>query len=185
MSDMEWRITGGRASKLVKRLSVFNENKKHIAGYILGLYQNGVLNAASNGGMADLVTPATFIGFSGERSTYESFALCPDTFEDGYIVMKCDNWNSKWRSPEVIADSCSGAKVVDVHDDTIILSLDRSSVKESIVFGDKHVPTSKIGEHVVTISEAGEFVVEIFYRRKLDAPASDDIRLFVYDFCCK
>ena len=48
-----------------------------------------------------------------------------------------------------------------------------------------HVPTSKIGEHVVTISEAGEFVVEILYRRELDAPASDDIRLFVYDFCCK
>ena len=85
----------------------------------------------------------------------------------------------------VIADSCSGVKVVDVHDDTIVLSLDCSSVKESIVFGDKHVPTSKIGEHVVTISEAGEFVVEIFYRRELNAPASDDIRLFVYDFCCK
>ena len=185
MSDMEWRITGGRASKLVKRLSVFNENKKHIACYILELYQKGVLNAASNGGMADVVTPATFIGFSGERSTYESFSLCPDTFESGYIVMKCDNWSSKWHSPEVIADSCSGVKVVDVHDDTIVLSLDCSSVKESIVFGNKHVPTSKIGEHVVTISEAGEFVVEIFYRRELNAPASDDIRLFVYDFCCK
>lgn len=85
----------------------------------------------------------------------------------------------------MIADSCSGVKVVDVHDDTIILPLDRSSVKESIVFGDKHVPTSKIGEYVVTISEAGEFVVEIFYRRRFEAPTLDDIRLFVYGFCCK
>ena len=85
----------------------------------------------------------------------------------------------------MIADSCSGVKVVDIDDDTIILSLDRSSIKESIVFSDKYVPTSKIGEHVVTISEAGEFVVEIFYRKRLDTPTSDDIRLFEYEFCCK
>lgn len=185
MSDIEWRITGGRASKLVKRLSIFNKNKNYLANYILGCYENGSLNVISASGMADLVTPASFIGFTGKRSTYESFVLCPETFEDGFIVMKCDNWNSKWDSPEVIADSCSGVKVEDVDNATVILSIDRSSVKESIVFSDKNVPTSKIGEHVVTISEAGEFVVEIFYRKRLDAPTSDDIRLFEYDFCCK
>lgn len=185
MSDIEWRITGGRASKLVKRLSVFNKNKKSLANYILGCYENGSLNVISASGMADLVTPASFIGFTGKHSTYESFALCPETFEDGYIVVKCDNWNSKWDSPEVIADSCSGVKVVDIDDDSIIMSIDRSSVKESIVFSDKNVPTSQIGEHVVTIAEAGEFVVEIFCRKGLDAPKSDDIRLFEYDFCCK
>lgn len=184
MDAIELRITGGRASKLVKTLSVFNSNKKQLAKYILGWYECGRLKATSATDSPNLLTPATFIGFSGKSATGESFALCPETFEEGYVVVKCDNWSGRCE-PEVIESRCSGVKVERVNKDTIVLSLDRSFVKESLVFGSNTVPTSKTGEYVIAISEAGEFDVEIFYRKTLDAPESEDIRVFAYNFCCK
>lgn len=184
MDATELRITGGRASKLVKTLSVFSSNKKLLAKYILGWYECGRLNATSSTGTPDLLTPVTFIGFSGESATGESFALCPETFEDSYVVVKCDKWSGRCE-PEVIESRCSGVKVEQVHKDTIVLSIDRSLVKESLVFGSNTVPTSKTGKYVIAISEAGEFDVEIFYRKTLDAPESEDIRVFAYNFCCK
>lgn len=101
--------------------------------------------------------------------------------------MKCNKWlgEGEWHRPEVIENRCSGVKVEKVHKDTIVLSLDCSLVKESLVFGSKTVPTSKTGKYVIAISEAGEFDVEIFYRKTLDAPESEDIRVFAYNFCCK
>lgn len=184
MDTMEWRITDGRHSKLVKNLSIFNSNKKHLAKYVLGWYESGRLNATSATNTPDLVTPATFIGFSGESATGESFALCPETFEDGYVVVKCDNWLGRCE-PKVIESRSSGVKVELVHKNTIVLSLDHSLIKESLVFGRNTVQTSKTGEYVIAISEAGEFDVEIFYRKTLDAPESEDIRVFAYNFCCK
>lgn len=86
MDEIVWRITGGRASKLVKKLSVFNNNRTQLAKYILEWYKNSRLNVTDANGSSDLITPATFIGFSGEYATEESFALCPETFEDGYGI---------------------------------------------------------------------------------------------------
>ena len=34
MDEMVWRLTGGRASKMVKSLSVFNTNATHLANYV-------------------------------------------------------------------------------------------------------------------------------------------------------
>lgn len=185
MDDIVWRITGGRASKLVKQLSVFNDNRSQLAKYILGWYRDSRLNVTAATGSPDLITPATFIGFSGEEATGESFALCPEMFEGGYVVVKCDKWGGNYYVPEIIEERCSGVKEERVHDDTIVLSLDHSLVKESLVFGRNNVSTTKTGMYVVAISEAGEFDVEIFYRKTLDAPASEDIRVFAYSFCCK
>lgn len=187
MDAMEWRITGGRASKLVKNLSLFNQNKKSLAKYILDWYESGKLNATPATNFPDLLSPVAFIGFSGESATGESFAICPEIFEDGYVVVKCDKWlgEGEWHRPEVIETRCSGVKVEKVHKDTIMLSLDHSLVKESLVFGTEKVSTAKTGKHVIAISEAGEFLVEIFYRKSLDAPESEDVRVFKYDFCCK
>lgn len=78
----------------------------------------------------------------------------------------------------------SGVKVEKTKDDTIVLSLDRSKIKDTLVFGRNTVSTSHKGEFIIAIEEAGEFLVEIFYRKNL-ATEDKDIRLFAYDFCCK
>lgn len=188
MDAITWRITGGRASKMVKRLSVFNVNAKHLTNYVLFWYESGILNVTSATGTPDLITPATFVGFCGEESIGQAFALYPETFEDGYIVLKCDKWGGDWYygcEGEIIEEWSSGVKVEKVKDDTIVLSLDKSKIKESLVFGTNIVSTAKISECILAIEEAGEFLVEIFYRKSLEAPENEDIRVFSYDFCCK
>ena len=106
------------------------------------------------------------------------------TFEDGYVVIKCDNWRSSWHVAEIIEEWSSGVKVEKTKDDTIVLSLDRSKIKDTLVFGRNTVSTSQKGEFIIAIKEAGEFLVEIFYRKDL-ATEDKDIRLYAYDFCCK
>lgn len=187
MDAIAWRISGGRASKTVKRLSVFNVNAKHLANYILSWYETGKMNVTSATGTPDMITPATFVGFCGEECIGQAFALCPETFEDGYIVLKCDKWGGDWYygyEGEIIEEWSCGVKVEKVKDDTIVLSLDKSKIKESLVFGTNIVSTAKISEYILAIKEAGEFLVEIFYRKDL-ATEDKDIRLFAYDFCCK
>lgn len=49
MDETDWKISGGRASELVKKLSVFNENKKHLAKYILGWYKDSRHNVTATG----------------------------------------------------------------------------------------------------------------------------------------
>ena len=185
MDEVVRRITGGHASKMVKSLSVFNINAKHLANYILSWYEAGKLNVTPATGVSNLITPATFVGFCGEECIGEAFSLCSKTFEDGYVVIKCDNWQYGCKVDEIIDEWSSGVKVETVKDDTIILSLDKSKIKKSLVFGSKTFSTSQKGEFIIAIKEAGEFLVEIFYRKTLDAPEDKDIRLFAYDFCCK
>ena len=184
MDEIAWRITGGRASKMVKCLSVFNVNAKHLANYVLSWYESGKLNVTSATGTPDLITPATFVGFCGEECIGEAFSLCSKTFEDGYVVIKCDNWRSSWHVAEIIEEWSSGVKVEKTKDDTIVLSLDRSKIKDTLVFGRNTVSTSQKGEFIIAIKEAGEFLVEIFYRKDL-ATEDKDIRLYAYNFCCK
>ena len=184
MGEMVWRLTGGRASKMVKSLSIFNTNAMHLANYILSWYESGKLNVTSATGTSDLITPATFVGFCGEESIGEAFSLCSKTFEDGYIVIKCDNWQSGWNNAEIIEEWSSGVKVEKIKDDTVVLSLDKSKIKKTLVFGSNTVATSQKGEFIIAIKEAGEFIVEIFYRKNL-LTEDKDIRLFAYAFCCK
>lgn len=185
MDEVVRRITGGQASKMVKSLSVFNINAKHLANYILSWYEAGKLNVTPATGFSNLITPATFVGFCGEECIGEAFSLCSKTFEDGYVVIKCDNWQYRSDVDEIIDEWSSGVKVENIKDDTIVLSLDRSKIKDTLVFGRNTVSTSLKGEFIIAIKEAGEFLVEIFYRKTLDAPKDNDIRLFAYDFCCK
>ncbi|MBQ0057229.1 MAG: hypothetical protein KBT20_06190 [Bacteroidales bacterium] len=188
MQDYVWRVTGGREGRafgMVKKVSLFNEEKMHLAKDVITWYKEKRMCVIPTTGKADLITPASFLGFSGESAMGESFAICPETFEDGYIVLKCDKWQDDDFPPKIIEERCSGIKVVSINADTIVLTLDRSALKDSLVFGNNILHTSETGEYVVAISEAGEFVVEIYYRKSMDASESEDIRVFAYNFCCK
>lgn len=185
LSEMQRQVMGGRACKVVKQLSLFSKHKEELSQIFLNFYNEGTLYATASTGRANLITPVTFIGFSGKYSVDQSFSLCPETFDGGYIVLKCDMWGEEWGEPELVEASCSGVKQIAVKNDTIILAIDHSKKKPSILFGKTEMPASQAGQYVVTICEAGEFLLEIFYRKDLNAPESEDIPLFVYEFCCK
>lgn len=176
----------GPTCRFLKQLSNFNKHKDQLAKAFLTWYKSGQFTPTSLTGKADLVTPVTFLGFSGKYAVDQSFSLCPDTFKGGYIVIQCNNWGEDWGEPELIEESCSGVKQVAVKDDTIILAIDDTQKKTSgILLGDTIMPASQTGQHIVTISETGEFLLEIYYRQSLDAPNTEDIPLFMYEFCCK
>lgn len=184
-NSQELRIKGPTCMFL-KQISNFNKHKDKLAKAFLTWYKSGKLTPTTFTGRADLVTPVTFLGFSGKYAVDQSFSLCPDTFKGGYIVIRCENWGGERDEPVLIEESCSGVKQVAVKDNTVILAIDDTQKKTSgILIGDTIMPASQTGQHVVTISEAGEFQLEIYYRQSLDAPKTEDIPLFAYEFCCK
>ena len=85
----------------------------------------------------------------------------------------------------------SGVKVVKIEGDTIVLSLDKSKIKKTLVVHNETVSTSLIGEYIIGLKEAGEFRLEIFYRKivatdnLIASCLNKDIMLYTREFCCK
>lgn len=193
MDKIELMFSEDRAYEMLTRLSAFNIHETELAKIFLSYYKKVELNPISipTPSTPNLMNPVTFAGWCGEGSIGEAFALYPKTFEDGYVVIKCDNWQSQWHDPKIIEEWSSGVNVVKIKDDTIVLSLDRSKIKKTLVIHNQTVSTSLIGEYIIGLKEAGEFRLEIFYRKIVatdDLIASclnKDIMLYTREFCCK
>lgn len=193
MDKIELMFSEDRAYEMLTRLSAFNIHETELAKIFLSYYEKVELNPISipTTSTPNLMNPVTFAGWCGEGSIGEAFALYPKTFEDGYVVIKCNNWQSQWHDPKIIEEWSSGVNVVKIKDDTIVLSLDRSKIKKTLVIHNQTVSTSLIGEYIIGLKEAGEFRLEIFYRKIVatdDWIASclnKDIMLYTREFCCK
>lgn len=183
---IELMFSEDRAYKMLTSLSVFNIHATELTKIFLSGYEKNVLIPISirTTSTPSLISPVTFAGWCGEGSIGEAFSLCPKTFENGYVVIKCDNWQSQWHDAKIIEEWSSGVNVVKIKDDTIILSLDRSKIKKTLVVQGKTVDTSLIGEYIIGLKEAGEFRVEICYRK--DCGIKDkDIYLYAREFYWK
>lgn len=191
MDKIELMFSEDRTYEMLKRLSAFNIHETELAKIFLSYYKKVELNPISipTTSTPNLMNPVTFAGWCGEESMGEAFALYPKTFEDGYVVVKCNNWHR--HDPKIIEEWSSGVKVVKIEGDTIVLSLDKSKIKKTLVVHNETVSTSLIGEYIIGLKEAGEFRLEIFYRKKfatdnlLASCLNKDICLYAREFCCK
>lgn len=126
------------------------------------------------------IFPIVFCGWGGEEADCQTFAIYPKSFEMGYIEVMCDK-----RGVEIAEDVCSGLKVVAWNDDSAILEVDDTLVKNTIPFGHNgDVNTNFFGGYAFSIREYGEFLIEVYFKPKKGCEM-DKVLLFSYNFCCK
>ena len=183
---MELSLSGGKALKRIETFGIYNEYADLLAQLLRQCYATGQLHVTASQGHPSPLSPATFIGWGGPDNTGQSFSLFPETFSEGYAVIRCSNWSRKAQNaPGIITDWSSGVKVVAEEDDALILKLDKTQTRKRIPLGGQSVPTTFYGPYVAAICECGEFTVDISFRPTLEAGPEDEIRLFSYDFTCK
>lgn len=172
---------GPHLDRLVK-LARYNGNYKELAIFIRSLHEQGRMQPTALSGIPSFFHPVKFAGWGGPRSTGQSFSFLPETFEGGYVEMECDIWGGEYHQPIINEDWSSGVKVVETNNNSIVLELDRSSVKSEIPISGMMVPSSECGEYVAATWEDGEFTINIYYKSK---DGNKRICLYSYDFCCK
>ena len=174
-------MNGGYSVPRLVKLGIFNRNYKGIVKLFRDLYRYNIICPYNPSGKPTFLTPATFVGWGGSNSMGQSFSFLPETFEDGYVVIECDRWGEFYK-PEIREDRGSGVRLVRTENRYVILKLDPTKIQPSISLDGQMVSVSDCGKYVASISERGEFTVNIFY---MSDDSSLRILLYTYDFCCK
>lgn len=177
MDPMLRSITGGHHVKRVTSLCEFNKHHEELTRYFLSLYGEGKLCACEEAGRPSVLAPATFIGWAGPGSSGQAFAFLPTAFEYGRFEIQCSHG-----SPFLMEEWCSGIKIAETTESSVIIDRDEASVKPAVPIAGGMVPTASCSKHVAAMEESGEFEILIFF---IDKETGTRSLVYSYEFCCK